>query len=434
MNEDVQSFDIGDRHKVYLDSLTYSNSAVGRIGDVVTFVKGGVAGDTVLSEITKVQKNRFEAKIVELISPSPDRVAPPCTFFQDGCGGCQWQQIDYITQLGAKKRILNESLKRISKLTDLPDITLHPAAHTLNYRTQIRLTVDEVEPEFKFGFKQKDTHQFVQIDHCQITDPLINLSLSQVIDLIRDFQILSVKSFSLRMSKSTGEVMLILIYAKGKKPNLKIHTEDLKNYPRINSVYVKTGERGSPIWVAGKHSITEICEGIRYEIGVDCFFQISFSGLKTLIEITKRNAQSIQPLTTIDAHCGIGTFTLPIAKYSQRILGIDLHRNSVNLAIKNAKQNQINNAEFQNKNLAQIEGIKADFIILNPPRTGCWTEDLVSVTKILPSHVMYISCNPTTLARDLIKLKPFYKIENLDLVDLFPMTYHFETVAWLQKQ
>ena len=103
MNEDVQSFDIGARHKVYLDSLTYSNSAVGRIGDVVTFVKGGVAGDTVLSEITKVQKNRFEAKIVELISPSPDRVAPPCTFFQDGCGGCQWQQIDYITQLGAKK-------------------------------------------------------------------------------------------------------------------------------------------------------------------------------------------------------------------------------------------------------------------------------------------------------------------------------------------
>ena len=125
---------------------------------------------------------------------------------------------------------------------------------------------------------------------------------------------------------------------------------------------------------------------------------------------------------------------MPIAKHSQRILGIDLHRNSVNLAIKNAKQNQINNAEFQNKNLAQIEGIKADFIILNPPRTGCWTEDLVSVTKILPSHVMYISCNPTTLARDLIKLKPFYKIENLDLVDLFPMTYHFETVAWLQKQ
>ena len=430
----TNSFDIGDRHEIHLDSLTYSNSAVGRIGDVVTFVAGGVSGDTVLSEITKIKKKRFEAKIIELISPSSDRVDPPCDFFQNGCGGCQWQQIDYVAQIGAKKRILTESLKRISKLTYLPDITLHPANHTLNYRTHIRLTVAEAEPTLKFGFKQKNTHQFVQIDQCKIADPQINLSLSQVTDLIRDFQVFSVKSFSLRMSKSTGEVMLILICSKREKPNLGIYTEDLKNYPKISSVYLKTGERGSPIWVAGKRSITEICGGISYEIGVDCFFQTSFSGLGTLVEIIERNAQCIQPLTTIDAHCGIGTFTLPIAKYSQRILGVDLHRNSVNLAIKNAKRNQINNVEFQTANLAQIEGVKADFIILNPPRAGCWKEDLVSVTRILPSHVMYVSCNPTTLARDLVKLKSVYKIENLDLVDLFPMTYHFETIAWLQKQ
>ena len=107
-------------------------------------------------------------------------------------------------------------------------------------------------------------------------------------------------------------------------------------------------------------------------MGVDCFFQNSFSGLGSLIEIIGRNAQYIQPLTTIDAHCGIGTFTLLIAKYSQRILGIDLHQNSINSAIKNAKRNQINNVKFQTTNLAQIEGVKADLIILNPPRAGCW--------------------------------------------------------------
>ncbi|SVD15282.1 uncharacterized protein METZ01_LOCUS368136, partial [marine metagenome] len=215
----TNSFDIGDRHEIHLDSLTYSNSAVGRIGDVVTFVAGGVSGDTVLSEITKIKKKRFEAKIIELISPSSDRVDPPCDFFQNGCGGCQWQQIDYVAQISAKKRILTESLKRISKLTYLPDITLHPANHTLDYRTHIRLTVAEVEPTLKFGFKQKNTHQFVQIDQCKIADPQINLSLSQVIDLIRDFRVFSVKSFSLRISKSTGEVMLILICSKREKPN-----------------------------------------------------------------------------------------------------------------------------------------------------------------------------------------------------------------------
>ena len=427
-------FDIGDRHEIYLNSLTYSNSAVGRIGNIVTFVEGGVAGDTVLTEITKIKKKSLEAKIIEFVSPSPDRVDPPCDFFRDGCGGCQWQHTDYTTQIDAKKQILTESLKRISKLTYLPDITLHPANQTLDYRNYIRLTVSEVKPTLKFGFKRKNTHQLVQINQCKIADPQINLSLPQVIDLIRDFQIFSVKSFSLRRSKSSGEVMLILIYPKSKKPNLKIQTEDLKNYPKIDSVYVKTGERGSPSWVAGKDSMTEVIGGISYEIGADCFFQTNFSGLETLIKIVEHGVQFIKPLTTIDAHCGVGTFTLPIAKYSQRILGIDLHRHSVNSAIKNAKRNQINNVEFQTANLAQIEGVKADFIILNPPRAGCWKEDLVSVTRILPSHVMYVSCNPTTLARDLVKLKSVYKIESLDLVDLFPMTYHFETVAWLQKK
>ena len=138
-------------------------------------------------------------------------------------------------------------------------------------------------------------------------------------------------------------------------------------------------------------------------------------------------------MVAIDAHCGVGTFTLPVAQTAKAAFGLDLQAEAVTLATSNARTNGITNVNFRVGHLGKLGSVTADLVLLNPPRGGCWSEDLEALERIAPQHILYISCNPTTLARDLSKLRASYEIAALDLVDLFPMTYHFETVVGLQR-
>ena len=158
------------------------------------------------------------------------------------------------------------------------------------------------------------------------------------------------------------------------------------------------------------------------------------AGLGQLLEIVERHVASIAPLSCVDAHCGVGTFTLPISRFVQSAIGLDLHSDSVLLARKNMRCNRMRNVKFLVGNLAKLGRFEADLIVLNPPRGGCWPEDIEALKSIDSPHVLYISCNPTTLARDLLRLNENYEVCSLDLVDLFPMTYHFETVVSVHCQ
>lgn len=425
--------DVGDLHEVQLTDLTYSASAVGRINEIVTFVHRGVPSETARVEITEVKKRHLYARIKEVISPSPDRCPPPCSYFDAGCGGCQWQHINVDSQLDAKVRVLIEALNRIGRLSSLPDVTRHPAPQALAYRNQIRLTVTAVRPQVEFGFKQEESHDVVPIDRCEIALPAINRALPQVADLITDLRCFQVVELTLRASVTTGEVMLILIFPKKHKGRLRFAAEDLAGYPAIHSVYIQSGERGRSVWVAGKRDLTETAGGLRFGIGPDTFFQNNLAGLEQLVAIVRQHVRANPPTVAIDAHCGVGAFTLPVAHTAKVTFGLDVQTEAVALATRNAKANAITNANFRVGHLAKLGSVKADLIILNPPRNGCWSEDLEAIDRIMPQHILYISCNPTTLARDLSKLSASYEVASLDLVDLFPMTYHFETVAGLRR-
>jgi 23S rRNA (uracil1939-C5)-methyltransferase len=424
---------ISEQHEIELTDLTYSPDAIGRINEVVTFVKRGAPGETARVEITAVKKRHQHAKIIEILSSSPHRCPPPCPYFLAGCGGCQWQHISYETQLASKARVLTETLKRIGKLTDLPTPTLHPAPQPLAYRNNIRLAITSIQPRIEFGFKQEGSHNIVPIDRCEIACPSINRALPQLAAFIADHRLLLVDELTVRTSVTTGDVMVILIFPNGYKSRLELTDEALQNYPAIQSVYLKSGQRGETIWVGGKKTLSESVGGWAYEIGADTFFQNNLDGLKALIDIVAQHLKTIKPLMSIDAHCGVGTFTLPMARASQFAFGVELRPKSIALAKENAQNNGISNADFRVGHLAKINNIRADCILLNPPRGGCWPKDLDAVRRISPKHILYISCNPATLARDLSKLKETYQLCALDLVDLFPMTYHFETVVWLRR-
>ncbi len=425
--------DLGDRHEIQLTDLTYSASAVGRIDGIVTFVYRGAPGETAQVEITEVKKRHLHARINEIISPSPNRCPAPCSYFDAGCGGCQWQHIDVDAQFDAKKRVLIEALNRIGGLSSLPDIMCHPAPQPLAYRNHIRLAITAVRPQVEFGFKQEGSHDMLPIDRCEIALPAINRALSQVADLIKDLRCFRAAELTLRTSATTGEVMLILIFPKGDKPRLKITDRVLQNYSAIHSIYIQSGMRGQPVQIAGRETLSETVSGLYFEVGPDTFFQNNLAGLEQLLGIVRRHLQVYPPMVAIDAHCGVGVFTLPVAEIAKAAFGLDLQGEAIALATNNAKTNNITNANFRTGHLAKLGSVKADLVLLNPPRGGCWSEDLEALDRIAPQHLLYISCDPTTLARDLSKLSAKYEVASLDLVDLFPMTYHFETVVGLQR-
>ena len=425
--------DIGDLHEIQLTDLTYSASAVGRINEIVTFVHRGGPGETAQVEITEVKKRHLHAQINEIISPSPDRCPPPCPYFDAGCGGCQWQHINVDAQLDAKAQVLVEALSRIGGLSSLPDITRHPAPQPLGYRNHIRLAVTAVRPQVEFGFKLDGSHDVLPIDRCEIALSTINRALPQVTDLIKSRRYFQVNELALRTSATTGEVMLILIFPKRYKPRLKFSDEDLKDYPAIHSIYIQSGERGDPVQIAGKWTLSETADGLSFEIGPETFFQNNLAGLEQLVGIVRQHVQADPPTVAIDAHCGVGAFTLPVAQTAKAAFGVDLQAEAVALATSNARANGIVNANFRVGHLGKLGSVKADLVLLDPPRGGCWSEDLEALERITPRHILYISCNPTTLARDLSKLSASYEVASLDLVDLFPMTYHFETVVGLRR-
>lgn len=424
---------VGELHEIQLTDLTYSAAAVGRVNGLVTFVHRGAPCEVAQVEITEVKKRHLRARINEITAPSPDRCPPPCPYFAAGCGGCQWQHISVPSQLNAKVGVLTEALNRIGGLSSLPDITRHPAIQPLAYRNHIRLTVTTVRPQVQFGFKQEESHDVVPIDRCEIALPTINTVLPQVADLITRLRCFQVKALTLRTSATTGEVMLILIFPKKYRSHLKFTDKDLGNYPAIHSIYLQRGERGGPIWVAGKRHLSETAGRLHFEIGPETFFQNNLAGLEQLTELVLHHVQANPPTVAIDAHCGVGAFTLPVAQTAKATLGLDLQTEAVTLATRNAETNGITNANFRVGYLAKLGSVKADLLLLDPPRNGCWREDLEAIERIMPQHILYISCNPTTLARDLSKLNASYEIASLDLVDLFPMTYHFETVAVLRR-
>ena len=425
--------DIGDRHKIRMTDLTYSASAVGRIDGIVTFVHRGAPGEVAQVEITEVKKRYLYAQINEIISPSPDRCSPPCPYFDSGCGGCQWQHINVDAQLDGKARVLIEALNRIGGLSSLPDITRYAAPQPLGYRNNVRLTVTAVRPRIEFGFKQEGSRDVLPIDRCEIALPAINRAMPQVADLMTNLRCFQVQELTLRTSATTGEVMLILIFPKKYKPHLKFSDKDLRDYPAIHSIYIQSGERGNPMRIAGKRTLSETAGGLSFEVGPETFFQNNLAGLEQLIGIVRQHIQVNPPTVAIDAHCGVGSFTLPVAQTAKAAFGLDLQAEAVTLATNNAKTNGITNTNFRVGHLGELGSVKADLVLLDPPRGGCWSEDLEALDRIAPQHILYISCNPTTLARDLSKLSGSYEVTSLDLVDLFPMTYHFETVVGLRR-
>lgn len=441
--------------EVAIADLTDDGDGVGRWEQRVVFVPDTVVGDRVLVRLVHVKPQFARGKLEEIIEPSPHRIRPSC-IVADKCGGCQWQHIDYRYQLEAKQNQIIQALQRIGGIENPPVDPVLASDPALGYRNKATYPLGlSASGQLQAGYYQKNSHKIVNLNQCPLQDARLNPLLKEVKQDIqqRGWQIYDENShkgklrhLSLRIGRRTGEILLTLVVKGGNLPGLEEQAKEwLQRYPELVGVGLnKNSDRTNAIFgsetrcIAGKYYLQEEFAGLEFQILPDTFFQVNTEVAEALLnEIVKElNLQGDEVL--LDAYCGIGTMTLPLAKRVQEAIGLEVQVEAVKQAETNAELNGINNVKFQvgevEKLLPELE-ITPDIVLLDPPRKGCDRTVIDTLLQIKPKRIVYVSCKPSTLARDLKLLcqNGEYRLTKVQPADLFPQTAHVEAAAFLVR-
>lgn len=443
---------IKERITIVLEDITHSGEGVGRVDNMIVFVDGGVPGDTVEIEITAIKKTYMTGKILKLIIPSGTRQEPPCPYF-GRCGGCQLLQVQYDAQLAIKRKIVTDALERIGGIKDVPVNAVIGMETPYRYRNKAQFKISGKG----VGFFAKRSHQIVPIEDC-LTQPE---SCVQVIEtfnaLLKDgcFELYDEQQHTgflrgiIQRTNEQGENMIVIVgNGKKLKHKDKILQAITERIPEVRSVYLNVNTtRGNAVLgrenhlLLGTPQIEERIGDLSFLISPNSFFQVNTRQTKVLYDLVKRMATLTGAETLFDLYCGTGTIGLYLAREAARVYGIEIVENAVLDAQENAERNQIKNIRFiQGKSETEApkladEGIHPDVIVLDPPRKGCDPALLEMIENLSVPKVVYVSCNPSTLARDLKILREYgYQVQEVQPVDLFPGTGHVETCVLLSRK
>jgi len=374
-----------------LEAMTYGGDALGRMDGKVIFVRGGIAGEVVRAEIVEERGHFARAQVVEVVEPSPDRIQPRCSYFgfaANACGGCHWQHIDYSAQLRFKAEIVREQLQRIGRMESGSVRETISSPDVWAYRNHAQFSVT---PEGRLGFQAARSNRVVPISECHIVQP-------EIAEWLRGRQVGSVDKRIEVRADSYG---------------------------------------GVGVWGANFQPPTSTFHILHstFRVSHDSFFQVNTSLIETLVELALRGLSLQGGETVLDAYCGVGLFTRFIAPGAQRVIGIE----SSPSAVADAR---INLAEFAHielheglveKVLPKIEGA-IDAAIVDPPRAGCGPQVIEALIDKRVKRLVYVSCDPATLARDARQLLGSgYSLIEVQPVDIFPHTYHIESVSLFNR-
>ncbi|MGD9473807.1 MAG: 23S rRNA (uracil(1939)-C(5))-methyltransferase RlmD [Eubacteriaceae bacterium] len=447
-----EKIEIGSVHQVELIDLTHTGEGVARIDNMIVFVDGGLPGDVAEIKIKQIKKTYALGQMVELITPSGDRIEAPCIYAKD-CGGCQLQEMTYSGQLAIKEKKVRDALTRIGGLEALAINPIVGMENPTRYRNKAQFKVSKKG----CGFYARKSHELVYINDClnqsKDTESVIN-SINQLIEVL-GLSIYNEKNHKgylrglLWRTNLVGDQMIVLI-VNGRKLSQKDAVIDIlrEGIPNLKSVFVNLnenkgnavlGKESKHVW--GHKRLIENIGDLNFSISPNSFFQVNSKQTEVLYNVVKDFAQLDGSQTVADLYCGTGTIGLYLANQAKEVVGIEVVRDAIFDARENASLNQIDNARFiEGKSetvldeLVKNEGYKPDLIILDPPRKGCEGELLDKIIEIETPKVIYVSCNPATLARDLkILTNSGYQVEKVQPVDLFPSTTHVETVVLMSK-
>ena len=448
-----------EKNKEYefrVESVTSEGMGVSHIDGFCVFISGTVDGDVVKALVLKVKTGYAYAKVTKIITPSPYRVNALCPAFSK-CGGCQLMHIDYEKQLSIKKEIIENALKRIGKI-DLPVREMIGADNPFRYRNKMIFPIGIDKNGKKIcGFYRERSHDIVELDDCLLGDEIISKIIKAVMDFIEKYKITVyneeqhkgfVRRLFIRKGFHTGEIMVVLSINAKTLPhyaefadNISKISDDIKsvilnfNTKKTNSVL---GDTNAVIY--GSETITDYLCGMKYEISPHSFFQINPYQTEKLYNKALELAEISKDDSVMDLYCGIGTISLPAAKKAKNVIGVEIVEQAILNARKNAEENNIKNVTFYASDASVLvpelieNGEKPDIVILDPPRKGSDEKTLSAIIKAKPKRIVYVSCNPATLARDLRFLEDNgYRTKIVCGVDMFSQTMHVETVVLMSR-
>ena len=444
----------GEELELRVESLAYGGNGVARHDGFVVFVRGALPGDTVSARVTKVKRGFAEGVATEVIVPSADRVPAPCRHFGT-CGGCRFQDLDYAAQLAQKERQVLDALVRIGRFQEPPLEPILPAASQYGYRNKLEYSfttgVDGVELGFHRAGRWDDV---VGIDECLLTTDVGNAIRLAVREWAREEQLEPydqatgsgyLRHLVVREGRNTDQALVVLVTAPGERFEAGYLVDVLRRFPEVRSIHWAINDTPAEqtnlptrlLW--GVDAIEEEILGLRFRIRPSAFLQTNTEMAARLYELAREYAALDGSENVFDLYCGTGTIGLALARDASSVWGLEISEEAVACAIENAELNGIENARFFAGNVGQtIEELREeagspDVVVVDPPRAGLAGKALRRTGALGAARIVYVSCNPTTLASDLQVLRDEfgYVLERCRSVDMFPHTPHVESVSLL---
>lgn len=444
-----------DQLSVDIEDLTHDGAGVAKVDGYPLFIQGGLPDEKAKVHVLKTLKNYGFAKIVEIEVASPDRVDAPCPVFSQ-CGGCQLQHLSYKAQLKWKEKMVRDVMKRIGKI----DAPVHPVKGMDNpwyYRNKAQIPFGLNGDAPIAGFYKTKSHAIVDTDRCLIQTPEADAILAGLKSRLWK---LGIKPYNeqtkqgmlrhvvVRKARATGEVMVVLVTKKRKFPQAEEAIALIRKLvPNVTSIMqninpettnVIFGNETIHLW--GQDTIEDHIGGVRFEISARSFYQVNPIQTEVLYKQALDYAQLTGKETVIDAYCGIGTISLFMAKKAKYVMGVEIVPQAIEDAKRNAKLNGLDNTYFEAGPAEEViprwykEGKTADVLMVDPPRKGCDESLLKTILEQRPNRIVYVSCNPATLARDLRILEDGgYQTQEVQPVDMFPHTEHVECVVLMSR-
>ncbi|WP_017436587.1 23S rRNA (uracil(1939)-C(5))-methyltransferase RlmD [Saccharococcus caldoxylosilyticus] len=445
----------GQQFPLTIKRLGINGEGVGYFKKQVVFVPGALPGEEVVVEATNIHPKYAEAKIKKIRKRSPYRVTPRCPVYEQ-CGGCQLQHLDYEAQLREKRDIVIQALERhcrlpVETLSIRPTIGMDDPWH---YRNKSQFQVGIKKGTVIAGLYGLNSHQLIDISECLIQHPATNRVTNIVKMILQDLRIPIynertqtgvVRTIVARVGFHTGDVQLVLITATKDIPRKQLLVDEIKRrLPEVKSIVQNiNGRKTSLIFgeetelLEGEEYIQEVLGDLSFELSARAFFQLNPVQTVKLYDEVKKAAALTGTEKVVDAYCGVGTIGLWLAKDAREVRGMDVIPEAIEDAKKNAKKHGFANTMYTTGKAETLlpkwvkEGWKPDVIIVDPPRTGCDSKLLQTILRVQPKTVVYVSCNPSSLARDIDVLSESYHVDYIQPVDMFPHTAHVESVARL---
>ncbi|ELU5587852.1 23S rRNA (uracil(1939)-C(5))-methyltransferase RlmD [Clostridium perfringens] len=453
-----------EKNKEYIFDIIsqgYEGEGIAKIDNKYPiFIEGALKGEKVKVRIVKVNKNFAYGKLMEVLETSEERVNPPCAIYKR-CGGCKLQHASYKAQLDFKWDRVKDCVSKIGKLD--PSIVKYPLGmeNPWRYRNKVQLPIGLINGEVKIGFFAPRSHDIIDMESCLIQDEIGDKVVKLTREWIEKFNIRPynvdgeydekgiVRHIMIRRGFTTNEVMVVLV-TNGENIPHKEEFVDLmvKNIPGIKSVIqninskktnVILGLESKTLW--GEDTISDYIGDFRFNISPLSFFQVNPTQTEVLYGKALEYANLTGNEEVFDAYCGTGTITLFLSQKAKKVYGVEIIPQAIDNAWINAKENKVENVEFFVGESEVVipdlinKGVKADVVVVDPPRKGCDKKLLDAITNIDAKKIVYVSCDPSTLGRDLKVLEDNgYKTLEVQPVDMFPNTSHVENVAKLIKK